>query len=436
MATRRRRDDQPADADADATATTGPQAKKPKPSPGVSLPEELITEVLLRLPARSLARLRCVRRSWDAEITSAGFVDRHLALAAAKPKIAFVPVGDDHRFLARWHQHMHLDQPFAVPMECGGCPRLVGAKACHGLVLVERRCGGGDDDPAAAFLSVCNPSTGGTMDLPALYRQAQSGVHVVAGIGFDAPAGQYMVVAHLRRPLSPRPSEAVPEAYCVVTLGVDRSWRFRFRRVPGHDDSALHYAFVDGGPVFADGCLHWTYSESSSDDDVRVTRGILSFSLSDESFRQAPQPAFPAPDAAGVGKCSVVSSWREARGRPVGCLGTATLAELGGSLCLVRDVRGCRGVVHGQLQVWKLEDYGIHALALSPLVGGRMTVASERRLTPARRLTLARGIPTSSPAVAADDTATGSFYGGGTWCYLELGGFARVEERGFAEEGA
>ncbi|KAF0920317.1 hypothetical protein E2562_034796 [Oryza meyeriana var. granulata] len=50
----------------------------------VTLPEHGIAEVLLRLPARGLARLRCACRSWNAEISSRGFQDRHHALAAAK----------------------------------------------------------------------------------------------------------------------------------------------------------------------------------------------------------------------------------------------------------------------------------------------------------------------------------------------------------------
>ena len=48
------------------------------------IPDDLlVSEVLIRLPAKSVARCRCVCRSWRAGIAGAAFVRRHLELSRA-----------------------------------------------------------------------------------------------------------------------------------------------------------------------------------------------------------------------------------------------------------------------------------------------------------------------------------------------------------------
>ncbi|CAN6352129.1 unnamed protein product [Urochloa humidicola] len=50
-----------------------------------AIPDDLlIYEVLVHLPAKSLARCRCVRRSWRAAIAGAAFVRRHRELSRAR----------------------------------------------------------------------------------------------------------------------------------------------------------------------------------------------------------------------------------------------------------------------------------------------------------------------------------------------------------------
>ncbi|KAK3142826.1 hypothetical protein QOZ80_4BG0352180 [Eleusine coracana subsp. coracana] len=168
----------------------------------VTLQDELITEVLLRLPARSLARFRCVSRSWNGEITSPGFVDRHHALAATSgpSKIAFVPLGQMHRCLASMGIFKDWAEEKSM-MGCGGCPRLVGLKACRGLVLIQQCPGGG-----GATFTVCNPSTGGTVELPPI--QSDMIMHLVnlAGIGVDASTGEINLARTVRKRLLPVPA--------------------------------------------------------------------------------------------------------------------------------------------------------------------------------------------------------------------------------------
>ena len=42
------------------------------------LPEEIVLEILARLPAKSLLRFRCVRKTWYSNITNPNFISTHL----------------------------------------------------------------------------------------------------------------------------------------------------------------------------------------------------------------------------------------------------------------------------------------------------------------------------------------------------------------------
>ncbi|CAI9117837.1 OLC1v1019322C1 [Oldenlandia corymbosa var. corymbosa] len=58
-----------------------------------SFPPELITEILLRLPARSLLKFKCVSKSWRSQISSPQFTKSHFEISSSNP---------DHRRLLMW----------------------------------------------------------------------------------------------------------------------------------------------------------------------------------------------------------------------------------------------------------------------------------------------------------------------------------------------
>jgi len=57
------------------------------------LPHELIVQILLRLPVRSLIRFKCVCKSWFSLISHDNFANSHYEVTAAThtPKILFIP---------------------------------------------------------------------------------------------------------------------------------------------------------------------------------------------------------------------------------------------------------------------------------------------------------------------------------------------------------
>jgi hypothetical protein len=49
--------------------------KKPQPT---ELPEELVLEILIRLPVKSLRCFKCVSKAWRTEISDPSFILSHL----------------------------------------------------------------------------------------------------------------------------------------------------------------------------------------------------------------------------------------------------------------------------------------------------------------------------------------------------------------------
>lgn len=304
----------------------------------VTLPDHVVTEVLVRLPARSLARLRCTCRSWNAEVSLPGFQDRHHALAAAK--LTFLEPAPTHMGSYRIRRRLSR-RTLPWLSNCFDCPRVIGSKPCWGLVLIARPCEG---------YSVCNPTTGEILHLPRSHRP-----HCATVMGFHAPAREFKVVQ------LGIDEEVVGKLHAIVlTVGDARGWRAisSFQLGLGFTDDAASID-RDVQPVFADGCLHWSFRTNYLD----KPHGVLSFSLADESFRRVPQPPFSMVDLVPVHLNGVrnyrllrAKGIRSGSGEEVAMPVGKTLAELDGRLCMVRDVRH-RSDHDVLLEIWKLQDY-------------------------------------------------------------------------------
>ncbi|KQJ98202.1 hypothetical protein BRADI_3g35422v3, partial [Brachypodium distachyon] len=345
---------------------------QPKASTVPELPDDLVTEVLLRLPARSLARFRCVCPCWDAEITSGSFKERHLLRASKAARLAFVP-----------RAPRSCSTPLPFWLRCSDCSRVIGTKPCRGVFLAEN-CEGA--------YSVCNPSTGGVVRLPLL--RGRHPRFNSAGIGFDSQTGDYKVVNLM---VDPRRGSQCH----VLTVGAAGGigiWRppAASAAAAGHqisvikDDDAMAGIFVDRDvdPVIADGRLHWICRTSFS--VYNEPHVILSFSLADECFRQLPQPLFSASDVDVPIVCRDIS-----RGR-IKLLGRTTpgsvqefvvmpagraLVELDGGLCIVRDVRRRNDVGNRLLEIWRLQDCEAGTWSMDYSISLTEEVAKQQQLT-------------------------------------------------------
>uniref|UniRef100_A0A0D9UX58 F-box domain-containing protein n=1 Tax=Leersia perrieri TaxID=77586 RepID=A0A0D9UX58_9ORYZ len=335
----------------------------------VRLPDHVVAEVLVRLPARSLARLRCACRSWNAEISSPGFQDRHHALSAAK--LAFLPSAPRHTNFNLTIQSRN-GRPRQWLTYCHDCPRTIGSNPCHGLVLLWRLCG--DEEH---YYSVYNPTTGDILHLPSPHQPDRA-----VGIGFHAAAREFKVVA-IRIVVQLGELHAI-----VLTIGDARGWRRPAASTTSIGFTGDEYDDVRierERAVFADGRLHWILTTKYLD---KGPHSIVSFSLADESLCLIPQPPFATADlvpfdlnAVHFGRLSMNSGVRSESHEMVSVPVGTTIAELGGRLCMVRDVRHMAAGGGGGLlfEIWKLQDYETRSWTLDYRVDLKPAAAGRRR---------------------------------------------------------
>ncbi|CAL5057127.1 unnamed protein product [Urochloa decumbens] len=301
------------------------------------LPDELMTEVLLRLPIKSILRCRAVCRAWAATLSSYGFCSLHMAhgdaahaASSARPKLLLVAPAtaacDATAVCSCSPQEQagpgggaNLTTATFTLDELRG--DFVGGVAaqCRGLTLLH--------DAVAPAYYVVNAATRAVTRLP----PCQDVLFSSAGLGFDARAREYKVMRLLRKPKD-------PDVSCqVYTLGGKHGdrWRPAAGRIPSSFSGTAHCAIRVAAmrnlpPVLARGSLHWLIDGSCPSIDLAAS--IITYSVTKETFGWVQSP-------------------------PCGTVG-AHLVELDGCLCMVRDLRhGSSPDCSSAIEIWKLQGY-------------------------------------------------------------------------------
>ncbi|CAL5032694.1 unnamed protein product [Urochloa decumbens] len=284
-----------------AAATTA----KPLPAPifPAPLPNHLIEGIFVRLRPKTLAASRCVSPSWNRFISSSAFARLyHDAKAAAATS---GPV----RFVHRVPQGV-LRRRHAVTRNM-----VLAGKLCRGEFFV------------------CNPSTDGALRLP---PRCPPWYFYSAGLGYDAAAGKHKAVL-LEVAMARGMPSAAPRSWdddrkiralrCSVFTVGNPAWRWRAPRGDGSSQIVF-----EGTLVSPAAHLH-VHTRVMDPVVYSRLRDILAFVLGGEFFRRIPLPDFAD---GGKGKFLLHE----------------TLAELGGRLGLVRDLR-CR---KRAIEIWILHD--------------------------------------------------------------------------------
>ncbi|KAI3758072.1 hypothetical protein L6452_05619 [Arctium lappa] len=227
------------------------------------LPDEVIRDILSRLPVKSLLQFRSVSKHWRGLIADTHFVKSHLkkVLALSSHHQILVPASplmslsynaspDDI------NASIELDSPFLKPRTS---IKILGS--CNGLVcLID-----GTRD-----VIIYNPSTRRHFkpyQLPQQVLPCSNRIEFVYGFGCGSNPNDMRVV---RFPRFARDSEYIKSMVCGVASGS-----------PVSGVVAYNYDFIDTVGTFLNGSLHWLAHHSNNDNE---NRAIASFNISEETF--------------------------------------------------------------------------------------------------------------------------------------------------------
>uniref|UniRef100_A0A0A9HQX2 F-box domain-containing protein n=1 Tax=Arundo donax TaxID=35708 RepID=A0A0A9HQX2_ARUDO len=242
--------------------------RRRRPDGLASCPEEILQEILVRLPAKSVLRCRAVCRSWRRLTTDPAFLIAHHRHQPTLLLIRSFPTTGDHsspKCLDAVHlQGAELRPVFRPPMNS-----WISA-SCDGLVIIWGR--------------ICNPATRQWASL-----NLMAGDNLVA-LFHHQPSGEYRVLFWRQSNL---PSEVYClNDYCMLTVGSNKPRRIICSITPVDEEliSGMGPDIRDV-PVPLHGKLHVHWQKRW---DVRYHR-ILVFDTVAESFRQLRPPGCEPP---------------------------------------------------------------------------------------------------------------------------------------------
>ncbi|KAG7969574.1 hypothetical protein I3843_07G037400 [Carya illinoinensis] len=273
------------------------------------LPEEIVEEILLRLPVKSLLRFRCVSKLWRSLISDPRFTKWQFGQASQHPQRLLISSSSEIRSLG-------CDVPFGdssalreldVPFQRNGLRvRIIGS--CNGLVCVALHSHKG--------FYIWNPSTGDHRKLPDPGAPPGGFIHW-HGFGYDSSTDDYKLIVASYRLLNGGGRSSEGEVFSLKR----NSWKGILH------DLDHSYGATESAGILCNGSLHWylKVSEPASDE-------IHAFDLAEEKFHEIQMP---------------IQEDGHPRQPPF-----SIVRNLGGFLCLV-------GYTHTHIDIWRMMEYGI-----------------------------------------------------------------------------
>ncbi|KAF8105178.1 hypothetical protein N665_0162s0056 [Sinapis alba] len=240
----------------------------------MTIPDELIIEILSRLPAKSIAICRTVSKEWESLLRTPAFTDSFLAISSAQPRILLT-----FKCSGKWHycstlQPQHLDKELSV-VEADYHMRLIGGSGPESCLsvqgftcLIDRPVLMGKNERVPV---ICNPCTGQHLTLP---KVKANNSDLRTFFGYDPINKQFkvlcMTVTNYRKQVNSKEHQ-------VLTIGKGRlCWR-KIKCL------FLHYPERNRDGICIDGILYYVARSDK-------TCLIASFDIRSEEFRLINMP--------------------------------------------------------------------------------------------------------------------------------------------------
>uniref|UniRef100_A0A2N9I8H1 F-box domain-containing protein n=1 Tax=Fagus sylvatica TaxID=28930 RepID=A0A2N9I8H1_FAGSY len=238
-----------------------------------SLLEEVILEILSRLPVKPLLRFRCVSKPWLARIDTPEFIKLHLKQSLKTNTNRSLILRGGYLYSTDFDsldRAIELDHPLKTP-HLG--TEILGS--CNGLLCLYN----GEED-----VVLWNPSTRKYKKLPVTIMEfPHDGFcvcqFVIYGFGYDEKSDDYKVVRLVQ--FYADDNDLWESEVKVYSLKND-SWN----RV---QDCPYYLRYKRGYGMLASGALHWVVNPKAESDKTNL---ILTFDLGVEEYRLVPQPDF------------------------------------------------------------------------------------------------------------------------------------------------
>ncbi|XP_071705117.1 F-box/kelch-repeat protein At3g06240-like [Rutidosis leptorrhynchoides] len=245
----------------------------------INIPPEIMTDILYRLPAKSVGRFRCVSKDWLSQLSSPQFImthqntlnQKHFVLV--KSSLYSIPFSNHSLEVSRSPTELRLGFTIdTIWYTIHG--------SCNGLVLLSFY---NFNLRYTRTLSVLNPTTRDLIRLPqVVYNQTSSDLF---GFGYDSLTDDYKVVT-IRLYNDYDTNFSAGKKFVYVYSLRTKNWT-RLSDATSSDYSILIKDSLTSA-VFVNGILHWFGKKLS--DNLPV---IVALSLTNEKFSEVSIPIFP-----------------------------------------------------------------------------------------------------------------------------------------------
>lgn len=265
--------------------------KHPEEKKMSKIPHDVINDILLQLPVKSLLRFRCLSKPLCSLIDGPDFIHLHLSHSLLTRSNLSLILRDWNLYSLDFDL---LDNPSVLPsvetlihpLQVGGGTEAVGS--CNGLVALRN---------SERDLALYNPSTRKFKRVPVSEieppdRALKTG-YVFYGFGYDSVNQDYKLIRMVTFVGEDDGCEYLDYDYEVKIYSLkSNSWK-RIKGLPYYL-RFLHKPFYQvlhrrGYGVFAGNALHWVMPHWP---ELGLKNSIIAFDIVTETFRDVPQPDY------------------------------------------------------------------------------------------------------------------------------------------------